>query len=347
MGNGPVGICSRALGCDPEYEWEDDYDDKKPKAADPEPAPDPGRPQLALRVAYAPIEDSLGARKSPFALGDEIAVMKILKAAGWEPMSWRQERAATQLAKGDSSNTICPGPEESRFARAQRFWAAKVVASDGKGGFEDFWCLLQVAAKKEERNMDNVKEIVSDAADTAAYAHRFNQHTAKAVGEDPNNVPSVRVAAPVACQVIDSATPEIASAGDAIALTFYPSNNITKFVFEGGEDFLELPQAFFHFVVWTSGGKELIGDLQGVQDEQDIFLIDPVVIKQPQMGVNDLLGMMADPSAANSLSPNEQRFNLWHPRCAQLCRSFDPQRRGAHVRRACGVALPTCGVGGA
>jgi len=345
MGNGPLSACGKALNCDPEYEWQDDYDEKKPKPAIPEPDPNPGRPQLALRVAYAPIEDSLGARKSPFGLGDEVGVTKVMQAAGWEPMSWRHERA--QKAQADPSNKTWPRPEESRFGRAQRFWAAKVVASDGQGGFEEFWCLLQVAAKKEERNMDSAKQIVIDAADTAAYAHRFNQHTAKAVGEDPNNVPSIRVATPVACHVIDSATPEIAGPGEAITLTFYPSNNITKFVFEGSEDFLELPHAFFHFVVWTSGGKEMIGDLQGVQDEQDIFLIDPVIIKQSQMGVADLFGMVTDPSAASSLSPTEQRFNCWHPRCAQLCKSFDPQRRSVHVRRACGVALPTCGVGGA
>lgn len=33
---------------------------------------------------------------------------------------------------------------------------------------------------------------------------------------------------------------------------------------------------FFHFVLWSSGGQDLVADLQGVRDEQDFLLVDPV-----------------------------------------------------------------------
>lgn len=342
MGNSPLAGCSRVITCDPEYELNDEHrSSMRPSEA----AADPATPQLALRIAYAPIEDSLGSRKSPFSMGDEVAIVKLQKVPGWEPMSWRQDRAAKQQATVSPANKIWPQPEESRFGRAQRFWAAKVKSSDGNGGYEDHWCLLQVGLTKENRDMEQVKQVIQDASDIASYAHRFNSHTARAVGEDPSQVPCVKVASPVACFVIDSASPEVAGAGEAVALTLFPANSITKFVFEGAEDFLELPQAFFHFVSWTSGGKEMVADLQGVQDDHDILLIDPVLIRQPEMGIGDLVNLITEQDGS---SVPEKRFNVWHPRCAQLCRSFDPQRRSAQCgRRACGVALPTCGVGGA
>eukprot|EP00931_Biecheleriopsis_adriatica_P046692 TRINITY_DN26836_c0_g1_i1.p1 TRINITY_DN26836_c0_g1~~TRINITY_DN26836_c0_g1_i1.p1 ORF type:complete len:355 (-),score=83.81 TRINITY_DN26836_c0_g1_i1:64-1128(-) len=354
MGNHPMSSCGKVITCDPEYEWDENETELLERSvnklmADSTSRDDAqdDRPQLALRIAFSPIQDSLGARRSPFAQGDEVAVVKVQKVPGWEPMSWRQDRYAKQQAASNPASAIWPGPEESRFGRAQRFWAAKVQASDGKDGLEDYWCLLQVAMTKQDRSMEKVKDIVQDANDTASYAHRFNQHTARAVGEEPQNIPNLRVAAPVACFVIDSANPEVAGPGECVTLTFFPSNSVTKFVFEGGEDFLEMPQAFFHFVAWSSGGKELVADLQGVQDDQDTLLIDPCLIRNKEIGVNDLLSLVAGGAEQDGVSLTEKRFNLWHPRCAQLCRSFDPQRRSVNARRACGMALPTCGMGGA
>eukprot|EP00931_Biecheleriopsis_adriatica_P078780 TRINITY_DN52193_c0_g1_i1.p1 TRINITY_DN52193_c0_g1~~TRINITY_DN52193_c0_g1_i1.p1 ORF type:complete len:340 (-),score=72.87 TRINITY_DN52193_c0_g1_i1:6-1025(-) len=299
---------------------------------------DPSRPWLALQISDTPTERSHGLRRNPFQAGDQLAVVQIKQTVpGWETMLWRQERAAMQ-----QSNPIWPGPEESRFKRKQRFWAAKVIGPDGKGGVKDYWCMLQVAAARQDRDTENVNDLLQDVKDIASYAHRFNLNTARAASEDVYDVPCVLVAGPAACQVLDSSMPEVAETGDVIALTYFPCAHVTKFIFEGSEDFLELPHAFFHFVFFTSGGKEMVGDLQGVQDDKDIVLLDPVMIKTPSMGVSDLVSLVTD--SGTSQTPMEKRFNLWHPRCGQMCRSFDPQRKASHVKRACGVALPTCGV---
>ena len=43
----------------------------------------------------------------------------------------------------------------------------------------------------------------------------------------------------------------------------YPSTDVTKFMLDGTEDYHELAQAFFHYVVWQSGGRTVPFDLQG------------------------------------------------------------------------------------
>lgn len=306
-------------------------------------------PQLALRIAYTPIEESLGAKLGPFGAGDEVAVMQLDRVKGWEPLVWRQERIAKQRAAVDSASSLA-WPDGPRFSAAQRFWGAKVVASDGKGGFEEHWCLLQVAVNPKDRSMESVKPIIEDAKDVASYAHRFNLQTARACGaeDEPAEAPGVRVCAPVGCYVIGSSVPDVVQPGEAVSLSVYPASTVKKFVFEGAEDFVELPQAFFHYVAWTSGGRESVGDLQGVQDDQDVILVDPVVLRAAKPSIGDLIGTLASSGEeGGQTSVEQQRFDLWHPKCGQLCRAFDPQRRTAHCRRACGMSLPSCGVGGA
>ncbi|CAE8678337.1 unnamed protein product [Polarella glacialis] len=344
-----ISTCTKVLTCDPGYEWLEEDSSSRPSPHKFEEEYSPSQPQLALRVAFAPIEESLGARQSPFGAGDEVAITKLQRVPGWEPLGWRQERCAKQHAALDGGK-VWPGPEESRFSTAQRFWGAKVMSSDGKGGLEEHWCLLQVAVAKKDREMEKTKQIVQDADDVAAYAHRFNDHLTRTCGDgDPDALPSVRVSAPVACFVIDGCMPEVAQPGESVTLTVLPANQIRKFLFEGGEDFIELPQAFFHYVAWSSGGNELLGDLQGLQDDQDILLVDPVVLRTAKAAAKDLLGalMSTDPLEAESVGRAAKRFDLWHPRCGQICKSFDPQRRSIHARRACGMSLPSCGVGGA
>lgn len=306
-------------------------------------------PQLALRIAYTPIEESLGVRPSPFASGDEVAVMKLDRVKGWEPLGWRQERCAKQRAAVGLDGPAA-WPQGPRFEAAQRFWGAKVVASDGKGGYEDHWCMLQVAVSPKDRSIDGVRPAVDDSRDVASYAHRFNLQTARVCGaeDDPSEAPNVRVCAPVGCFVLGSAVPDIVRPGEAVSLVVYPAATVKKFVFEGAEDFVELPQAFFHYVSWLSGGKETVGDLQGVQDDQDVLLVDPVLLRAAKPGIGDLLGKLASSPGEQGAesSVEQQRFDVWHPRCGQLCRAFDPQRRSAHARKACGMSLPSCGVGG-
>mmetsp|Transcript_50095 Transcript_50095/g.144307 ORF Transcript_50095/g.144307 Transcript_50095/m.144307 type:complete len:352 (+) Transcript_50095:92-1147(+) len=299
-------------------------------------------PRLALRVVYAPlpVEAGRGSRPSPFAEGDEIAVASLEGVHGWDRLCWRQERSAAG----------CSGwPPGGRFVRHRRFWGARVIASDGTDGFEEHLCMLQAGVSSTDREIEASRAIADDAKAVAAYAHRFNVHMAQALGQDadPDEIPGVKVMAPVVCEVLGSAVPDIASGGETVILIPYPSPEVQKFVFEGQEDFLELPQAFFHFVAWASGGREFVCDLQGLEDEEGIALVDPAMIRDPaeKPSVGDMLSAVTGLQGADSGGPSEERFNAWHPRCGQACRSFDPQRRSAHVaKRHCGFSAPSCGV---
>lgn len=310
-------------------------------------------PQLALRISQAPIEASHGAKLCPFSAGDEVAVVQVEKLKGWDELRWRQERSAKQRASNDATSKLL-WPTGPRFNNAQRFWGAKVVSSDGAGGFEEHWCLLQVAVNPQERTAENAKADIDDAREVAAYANRFNAQTASYCGaDDVESMPNIRVCAPVGCTVIGSTVPSMANPEETVLLAWYPSPQVKKFVFDGSEDFLELPQAFFHYVAFASGGQEQVADLQGVEDGDDIYLLDPVLLRSPQVTLTGLLGtMMAggadhEPSFEPERGPGDLRFEQWHPRCGELCRAFDPTRRSAHCRKHCGINLPTCGVGGA
>merc|ERR1712190_521093 len=89
------------------------------------------------------------------------------------------------------------------------------------------------------------------------------------------------------------AVPDIVQPGEAVSVVAYPSALVKKFVFEGGEDFLELPQAFFHYVAWLSGGREFVGDIQGVQDDHDVLIVDPVVLRASKPTIGNIIGAVA------------------------------------------------------
>lgn len=355
---GAISSCTKLLSSDPDLDYmqHEGHPCHYPVAGHEEQA---SGPLLALRVAYAPIEESKGVKSSPYATGDEVAVIKFEKVKGWEPLRWRQERCAKQRASMDSSHRRL-WPEGPRFNTAQRFWGAKVVSSDGKGGFEEHLCVLQVAVAPKDRTLESIKLDVDDAKDVASYAVRFNLQTARTCGDvDPESVPGVKVCAPVACTVLGSAAPDLARPGEAVLLTWYPYSVLRKFVFEGGEDFLELPQAFFHYATWLSGGREQLADLQGVEEGDDVILIDPVLLRSAQPTIGNLLSTLVSGTAQGGGSSYEQalgaqicgpadwRFEACHPQCGQLCQAFDPHRRSAQSRKHCGLNLPSCGVGGA
>jgi len=262
-----------------------------------------------------------------------------------------EERSAKQRASNDVTSKLL-WPTGPRFHSAQRFWGAKVVSSDGAGGFEEHWCLLQVAVNPQDRTGENARADIEDAREVAGYAHQFNAQTASYCGaDDVESVPNVKVCAPVACEVIGSTVAGLANPGETVLLAWYPSPQVKKFVFDGSEDFLELPQAFFHYVAFLSGGRENVADLQGVEDGDDIYLVDPVLLRSTQATLAGLLGTVLagdpEPRLEPERDPGDLRFEQWHPRCGELCRAFDPTRRSAHCRKHCGINLPTCGVGGA
>ncbi|CAJ1398803.1 unnamed protein product [Effrenium voratum] len=333
MGNHPITVCNQVLSCDFEAV-------RQSMRCGSRCLPDDEDAQLALRLVFAPM-DSPASTSCPMKPGEEVIVTSIKKAPGWEPLTWRQDRVARQEAAARGAR-LWPGPGESRFGRPSRCWCVQLLAADGRGGVRQMSALLQVACAQEDRDLEKVKDAVKEISSVAKYAHRFNYHVAQAVGEEPANIPAIRVASSAACFVLDSVNPRVADAGDTAILTFFDAKNVTKFVFEGGEDFEELPQAFFHFVLWSSGGKELLADLQGALKGQDFVLVDPVLLRGAEMAIADVMALSSSGELPN---PNQQRFDLWHPRCGQLCRSFDPSRRTSSTRRACGLPL-NCGVGG-
>ncbi|CAE7213910.1 unnamed protein product [Symbiodinium sp. CCMP2592] len=301
--------------------------------------------QVALKVAFAFPQDEMASTKFPFKTGQELALSCIEKVKAWSPLTLRQDRAAHRTAQTSKSSSLWPTASESRFARPWRAWSVKIWAPTGDGDVEEFWGLLQVPLAKEHRDIEKVKEVIKEVQCVADYAHKFNQHIARAAGDELDSAPAIRVAVPVGCFVLDSINPHVADAGDALMLTLFDAASVTKFVFEGAEDFQELPQAFFHYVAWSSGGQEMVADLQGVEDEQDFLLVDPVLIRPQELSLTGILSAVSG-GGVNSTSLTSRRLDEWHPRCGQLCGSFDPQRRGGTTRRACGVPLPHCGIAG-
>lgn len=316
-----------------------------------DPPPLPSGPRLALRIELAHSQEGAGAHPIHFGKGDEVAVAQLDKIKGWGPLGWRQESSAKQRASMESASRLV-WPDEPRISTAQRFWGVKIISSDGREGFEEHWCMLQVSVAPQERTYERSMLVVDDAQIAASYAGRFNMQTSNVFREesayDADAVPRVRVCVPVVCSVLGSIVPEVATQGEYVTLLPYPSPEVRKFVFDGSEDFLELPQAFFHYVTWASGGHELVADIQGFQDDDGITIVDPVVLKADKPTVGSLLkvvvGVKEEGEAGQAV--NEERFNLCHPHCGQLCRHFDPHRRGVHIRRHCGFSAPSCDARG-
>merc|ERR1712107_646161 len=112
-------------------------------------------------------------------------------------------------------------------------------------------------------------------------------------------------AAPVACTVIHSSYPAMIPAATPCTLFPYPLQEVTKFVFDGTETFMELPQAYFHYAAFASNGKHLLYDVQGGEMESgDCILIDTCVLRTELPRVEDLMRAAAPaampPSAAIS-----------------------------------------------
>lgn len=341
-----LGFCSSTFSVD--RDWFCCLEDER--AVRKTSAPAAAGLELALRVGYAPGIESAGARLGPFGLGDDIAVSELKQLKALEPLQWRQEMAN---ASAFSCRSHWP-QEDDRFRIRYNYWRAKVVVSDGVTGFEEHWCLVHVAATPQERTIEAAKACVDDAVTAASYAHRFNANTAQLHAEeeggdfDAETVVGVRVCVPVACYVLGGMGKEIAQPGQAILVTKFPFSQVQKYVFDGEEDFSELPHAFFHFASWLSGGREVVADIQGAEDEDgDVIIVDPVVLRPSPATVGSLLGTLTK-SKQNEAEPKEKlRFDLVHPKCGQLCKAFDPLRRSTHGRKHCGLSVPSCGVGGA
>mmetsp|Transcript_99468 Transcript_99468/g.172665 ORF Transcript_99468/g.172665 Transcript_99468/m.172665 type:complete len:312 (-) Transcript_99468:175-1110(-) len=292
---------------------------------------DDGDPAMILRIVEAPIMDTMGAKVSGFKLGDELQIA-LYKCQGLQPLSWRYR-----------DNHKSGWPSSYRYQTVKTSMLALV---DGPHG-NDVQCVLQVPAEPSEQTLDNVRLDVMDASAATSYASRFNTMMLQSQGHQemnaaPEVVPTVKICAPVACEVMASTSPDILPRGSFCTLALYPHREVKKFVFEGREEFLEVPQAFFHFAVFLSGSKELVSDLQGMDDDSGgLTLLDPIVFRTEQPSVGTLLStMMTSKKDNNGSSADrvEQLFNGLHPNCCMICGQFDPGRRGPKGKKGmCGI----------
>lgn len=308
------------------------------------------RTPLLLRVDVATIRESMGTVLCPFSLTDELVVEALEKSPGFEPLTWRQARCSQQVYRaaedGSQNSKRLAWPEGPRWTAPQRFLRAKI---------NKHWFIMQVAVNPEDRTMEHAKAVIEDAKDAAAYAHRFNAELARMAGAemetgmgDDGGMPRVQVCAPVGCSVLrPGLLSNLVNPGNVVVLTPYPAVEIRKFVFDGTEDFLELPQAFFHYVAWLSGGAEFVYDLQGFEgDDGDIWLADPCFMKAPRPGVGDIFAPLGGSQQSRDDGPSQERFDMLHPRCGPLCKGFDPQRKGIKARHVCGMGVKgACGLG--
>jgi len=306
----------------------------------------PGHGQaLVLQVVRAPIEESLGARLSGYQLNQELLIKQLDTLSGFEPLTLRYK-----------SHTRSKWPQSYRFQASKRSWRATVLSGDGWRQREEA-CVLQLAAAAEQRSLENVELDLEDAKNAASYAHRFNLYLQQSCGSEAapaltegESLPSVKVAAPVGCQVISSSYPAMIPVGSACTLAPYSASEVRKFVFDGSEDFLELPHAYFHYAAFSSSGKQLVCDIQGCdEDDGAVLFLDPCVLRMDLPTVSGLMGAVvpgAGPGhAVASEGPTPERFDALHPRCAQLCKAFDPQRKSLKNHAgACGMG-GTCGFG--
>lgn len=309
-------------------------------------------PQLALRVVSVPIDESLGTRVLPCNFGEEITVEKLERIKAYDPLLWRFEKSAKERASANSKPTPLniPWPQGYRCSVPRRYWKATVSGVTGKVPMLQQTLLLAAAASPQERTAENCELDLQDCKDAALYAHRFNMHSSTNGGDSyvaEGGLPGVKVCAPVGCQVLASVVPQLIAAGDIITLIPYPCNEVKKFIFDGSEDFLELPQAFFHHVAFTSGGREMVVDLQGLEDEEtgDVLLVDPCVLRSGAPTAGDVLSTLTPTltKKAPGVGPSPERFDLLHPKCSQMCKAFDPNRRGGAPRNNCGVGF-ACGL---
>lgn len=331
----------------------------------------PGPPKLMMRVTGAPIQDSLGAKCSHLQPGEEFAVVKLETLKEFDILRWRyppdmtgipgQQRSYSGARASATKAGRAPPmdwPASYRFMVPRRSWRVTIVSQDSEGGTACETCVLQMAASPQERTARNVELDLIDAKDACSYAHRFNLHQMhscdpSATAAEAADMPGIRVAAPIACEVLGSGLQGLIVAGDHCTVTPYASTDVQKFVFDGSEDYHELPQAYFHYSAFASGGREFVCDIQGFEEDDGNFtLIDPVMLRAARATVTDLLATVMPKPAAGSAEPKTgpsvERFDALHPRCGQMCKVFDPQRRGATMKNACGpggIMSVACGLG--
>jgi len=292
-----------------------------------------------LRVDHAPIHDTNGAKLSGFTCGDAVIVFNLHHTPSCETLTSRYQDQVRGI-----------WPQSHRFQVPHETFFCSVLSRDRRVTN----CVLHVASDGE-RSMSNARLQVDDAAAVVEHATHFNSHMLQSssvtnCSEEGEVVPSVKVCAPVACEVVNSKFPDELPKGCACTLTQYDHTDVNKFVFDSVEKFSEVPHAFFHYVAFSTRSEEFVCDLQGHEDDEGcICLIDPVMLKLDTPSVAQFLdsALREQPSKVGRglhgkqgpLDVPADRFVALHPKCGQLCETFDPMRRGVIGKTGfCGIS---------
>lgn len=278
---------------------------------------------LTLRAVRMPVAPSEGASEIDIAVGHVLDVCDLATSKETEVLNWRynvkrrDDRTQKRNTMSKDDVELPPWPSQRCFSVHQRFW--RVALPDKPGCFG----ILQMASDPTERTLEGLDEDTAACKTIADYAHKFNKLQAAEHASDPP--PAIRVASPICCQVDTSGFSSMFSVGDFLVLYILPVvQEIEKFIFNGTDSYSEVPQAFFHFVTLSSGGKDLAYDLQGIEEERngDVFLVNPAVLKVVER--KDALPVCGIVTGSEQLEWNH--FQALHPTCSPLCKAFDPHR---------------------
>lgn len=284
---------------------------------------------LKLRAVHVPVTERDGAVPSSFAKGDTVDVSDLVIGPEVEVMRWRYSEKSRNARPSSTTRAamtrdedvdLPPWPKQRCFEVHHRFW--RVALAD----HPECFAIMQMASNPDERTLNKLEEDMSASAAVSAYAHKFNIQQAAEHAHDPP--PSIKVVTPVGFQIVDSNFPSMFAAGDAVILYVVPAlQDVQKFIFNAADVYVDLPQALFHFVAISSGGRELAYDLQGVQDGHgDIYLVDPAILKVRGGGKDDSVPVCGPLIGGGSGALEYGHFQALHSRCTPLCKVFDPHR---------------------
>jgi len=277
---------------------------------------------LTMRVVRMPVAPSEGASEIDIEVGNVVEVCDLSTSQETEVLNWRfnvkrrDDRTQKRNTMSKEDVDLPPWPSQRCFSVHQRFWRVELPDKPGQFG------ILQMASDPAERTLEGLDEDTAACTALANYAHKFNNQQAVEHASDPP--PAIKIATPICCQVETSGFTSMFSVGDFLVLYILPTvQEIEKFIFNGADIYSELPQAFFHFVTLSSGGKDLAYDLQGIEEQNgDIFLVNPAILKVHDR--KDALPVCGIVSGSERLEWNH--FQALHPKCSQLCKAFDPHR---------------------
>jgi hypothetical protein len=287
----------------------------------------------------------MGAVVSGFMCGDQLQITSMKKSLTFEPMNWRYR--PQQVARPD-------WPQDQRFMVPRHCFAVTAVGRDKVPK----QCVLLVACQEGDCTAANAQLHMDDSEAAAAYASRFNKQMITGMGhvldiaDQGEAAPVLKVCAPVTCQVLASSSPDVLARGMVCLLIPYPHAELQKYVFLGQEEFEEVPQTYFHYCAFASAGQEFVCDIQGTEaGNGEIHILDPVVLRtektQVQQYITQQWATQAGKTVLQSspgprIVPSDEMFDRMHPKCGQLCQSFDPMRKGAKGKKGlCGINV-TC-----